>query len=158
MIVLPKIKIVTGKVHSGKTTKLFRFIHENENIDGILAPIVNDKRRLYHISTKTIKDLEVDEKSEKTISIGKYYFLNESFDWANQLLIEGFHSSVDSLIIDEIGKLELKGEGLHKSVAEIFKNINSTNKKLIIVIRDYLLKDVLQYYSIGKDNYEILKL
>ncbi|MCW8849561.1 MAG: nucleoside-triphosphatase [Melioribacteraceae bacterium] len=154
----PKIKIVTGPIHSGKTTKLFKFINENKNIDGILAPIVNDKRRLYHISTKTIKDLEVNQESRKTISVGKYHFLNESFDWANKLLLKGFKSNVDIIIIDEIGKLELRGEGLHESVAQIMNNIRDTNKKLVIVIRDYLLEEVLQYYSIGPDNYEILNL
>ncbi len=158
MIVAPKIKIVTGPIQSGKTTKLFKFINENKNTEGILAPIVNDKRRLYHISTKTIKDLEVDSESEKTISVGKYHFLIESFDWANQILLKGFQSSVDSLIIDEIGKLELKGEGLHDSVNKIISNVDETNKNLIIVIRDYLLEDVLQFYSIGADNYEILSL
>ena len=154
----PRIKIVTGKIHSGKTTSLFRFISENKAADGILAPIVNERRRLYHISTKTIKDLEVDKKSEGTISVGKYHFLNESFKWANKKLLESYNLPTTYLIIDEIGKLELNGGGLHESTKEIVERIRNSEKYLILVIRDYLLKDVLQYYQINKHDYEILHL
>lgn len=154
----PKIKIVTGKIHSGKTTSLFRFISENENADGILAPIVNEKRIFYHISSKTIKNLEVDQQSGDTISVGKYIFLNDSFEWANKKLIECFNSQANWLIIDEIGKLELRGEGLHKSTKTILENLENIDKNLILVIRDYLLEDALKYYKITEQDYELLNL
>ena len=154
----PKIKIVTGKIHSGKTTSLFKFISEHKNTDGILAPIVNDKRRLYHISTKTIKNFETSERSTDIVSVGKYFFLNESINWANKKLIDSLNSSVKYLIIDEIGKLELRGEGLHKSTQEILKEINISNKILILVVRDYLLDEVLKYYNISEKEYEVLVL
>lgn len=157
-MMLPKIRIVTGPIQSGKTTKLFKYVYEIKNIDGILAPIVNDKRRLYHISSKTIKELEIDRPSEKTISVGRYHFLRESFIWANECLSNSFYSNTNNLIIDEIGKLELMGEGLHKATCEIINNIDNSNKNLVIVVRDYLLKDVLEYYSITPKNYEILNL
>lgn len=154
----PKIRIVTGPVHSGKTTKLFKYVYENNNIDGILAPIVNNKRRLYHIRSRTIKELEVEIKNEKTISVGKYHFLKQSFDWANECLITSLNSNADNLIIDELGKLELKGEGLHESMSEIIKKYKVNNKHLILVVRDYLLDDVLEYYSIAPKTYEIFKI
>ncbi len=153
---IPKIKIVTGKIHSGKTTSLFKFISENNNTDGILSPIVNNKRRLYHISTKTIKEFETEKHSADTVSVGKYHFLNDSFYWANKKLIESFNSSVKYLIIDEIGKLELRGEGLHKSAQFILNEIKNSDKVLILVIRDYLLDEVLKYYNITENEYEFL--
>lgn len=157
-MVTPKIKIVTGKIQSGKTTSLFKFINENKNTDGILAPIVNNKRTLYHISTKTIKEFEAEKHSANTVSVGKYHFLNESFYWANEKLIESFNSSVKYLIIDEIGKLELRGEGLHKSTQVILNEIKNSDKILILVIRDYLLDEILKYYNITEHEYEVLIL
>lgn len=154
----PIIRIVTGPIQSGKTTKLFNYVNESKSIDGILAPIVNNKRRLYHISSKTIKQLEIDRHSEETISVGRYHFLKESFNWANECLIAGLNSIAENLIIDEIGKLELKGQGLHDSMSEILKKYKVNNKTLIIVVRDYLLDDVLEYYSIAPNNYKILNL
>ncbi len=153
-----KIYILTGPIHTGKTTRLFKFVANQNSIDGILAPIVNEERKLYHISSKKMKILEVPEPTNETITVGKYYFLQKSFDWANTCLIESFNESPDWLIIDELGKLELKREGLHKSVSYILDKITKSSTKIILVIRDYLREDILENYGISKEEYEILEL
>jgi nucleoside-triphosphatase THEP1 len=153
-----KIRIVTGKIQSGKTTSLFRFANSQKSIDGILSPIVNCKRRLYHISSKTVKDFEIDQSSEETISVGKYFFLKKSFKWANSKLLEGFSKSPEWLIIDEIGKLELKGEGFHSATQKILMDKINSNTKIILVIRDYLIEEALKYYNIAHNDYTFLEL
>jgi nucleoside-triphosphatase THEP1 len=153
-----KIKIVTGPVQSGKTSKLFAYINRLESVDGILAPIVDGKRMLYYISSKIIKELEVEKRSSATIDVGKYIFLKDSFDWANERLLSSLKEEPDWLIIDEIGKLELQKEGLHRSCEIILKEIYNSKSNLILVIRDYLINDVLKTYFISKDHYEIMKL
>jgi nucleoside-triphosphatase THEP1 len=153
-----KINIVTGKIQSGKTTGLFKLLNTRYYVDGILSPIVNEKRVLYHIASKTIKRFEVDESNEKTISIGNYIFLQESFDWANEKLIKGFSNKPDFLVIDELGKLELKGKGFYPSIKEILEIKENLTTQLILVIRDYLLDEVLHYYGICDNEYEILNI
>lgn len=153
-----KINIVTGKIQSGKTSGLFKLLNTRYSVDGILSPIVNEKRVLYHIASKTIKRFEVDESNEKTISIGNYIFLQESFDWANEKLIKGFSSKPDFLVIDELGKLELKGKGFYPSIKEILEIKDNSATQLILVIRDYLLDEVLHYYGICDNEYEILNI
>ncbi len=153
-----KIKIVTGKIQSGKTTRLFQFINTQKSVDGILSPIVNDKRVLYHISSKAMKKFQVNKSNEDTISIGNYIFLQESFTWANKKLLNGFSANPEYLIIDEIGKLELKGEGFYPAIKKILEQSNNSSTKLILVIRDYLLEDALQFFIIANDQYEILNL
>lgn len=153
-----RIKIVTGKVQTGKTTRLFTFTHSHDSVDGILAPIVNEKRKLFHLSSRTMKELEVDEPNNNTISIGKYHFIKESFTWANEKLIESFNSYPEWLIIDELGKLELKGEGLHKATSFILKNKSELEINVILVIRDYLFEEMLKYYNISNVEYEILEI
>ncbi|MDX1700105.1 MAG: nucleoside-triphosphatase, partial [Melioribacteraceae bacterium] len=143
---------------SGKTTKLFTYIKKLPSVDGILVPIVNEKRMLYHISSKVMKVFEVDKESSKTVSIGKYIFLKESFDWANQKILQSYNDEPDYLVIDEIGKLELRKEGLHDSFATILKSISHSNTSLILVIRNYLLNEVMRTYNIPEENYEILEL
>lgn len=152
-----KIKIVTGKIHSGKTTNLFQFVNNNESVDGILAPIVNKKRKLYHISTRAMKNLEVDEPGENTINVGKYHFINSTFEWANKKLIISRNKNPKWLIVDEIGKLELDSKGLHNSCLEIIKNKDEYDTNIILVIRDYLLEQVLNSYNIMESEYEFLK-
>jgi len=152
------IQIVTGKIQSGKTTRLFKYANSLKSVDGILAPIVNDKRRLYHISSKTVKDFEVDQLNKNTISVGKYFFLKNSFIWANEKLLESFSNSPDYLIIDEIGKIELKGEGLHIAAKKIIEERKKSKTTILLVIRDYLLKEALDYYNIAEEDYSILEL
>ena len=153
-----KIQVVTGDVQSGKTTKLFTYIKKLPSVDGILVPIVNEKRMLYHISSKVMRIFEVDNASSKTISIGKYIFLKESFDWANKKILQSYNDEPEYLIIDEIGKLELKKEGLHDSFETIVKSISHSNTSLILVIRNYLLNEVMRSYNISDENYEILEI
>ena len=88
-----KIKIVTGKKKKKKTTKLFMLANSHKSVDGILQPIVNDKRKLYHISSRTIKEFEIDDQGNETINIGRYYFSKETFNWANEKIIDSFNKS-----------------------------------------------------------------
>lgn len=153
-----KIKIVTGKIQTGKTTRLFVFANSHKSVDGILSPVVNNKRMLYHLSSKTIKEFETSDHSKNIISVGKYDFLAESFNWANNKINKSFLEKPEWLIIDEIGKLELKGLGLHPSVNTILSQKNNEYVKIILVIRDYLLSDALDFYQIQKDQYEIITI
>lgn len=153
-----KINIVTGPIRSGKTTRLFQFTSMQNSVDGILAPIVNSKRKLYHISSKSLKNFQVDEKNNNTILVGDYIFLNESFSWANNKLLQSFSKSPDWLIVDEVGKLELKGQGLDPAVKKIILEIYNSKTSLILVIRDYLLEKSLEYYNLTSKNYSILDL
>ena len=45
------IYIYTGKIKSGKTTCLQKWAAVNNNIDGILAPIINGHRHLIRIKS-----------------------------------------------------------------------------------------------------------
>lgn len=153
-----QIKIVTGKVHTGKTTRLFAFANSHKSVDGILVPVINDKRMIYHISSKELKQLEVDNNSNKCISVGNYNFLIESFCWANKKLVDGFSKNPEWIIIDEIGKLELEKKGLFESADFILTNFRNTKTNIIFVIRDYLLDAVLKSFNLNENEIEIMNL
>ena len=150
-----KIYILTGPIQTGKTTRLFEFIKTKNNVDGILAPVVNDKRVLFHISSNTLKSLEVDTPDNSTITVGKYYFLKSTFDWANKKLIESFNAKPEWLIIDEVGKLELKQKGLHPAISFILNFEGNLKTKIILVVRDSLLDEVIKIYNI---KYEMINI
>ena len=59
------------------------------------------------------------------------------------------------VIIDELGKLELKNKGLHEAANLLIPNfIDHKEKHLILVIRDTLLEDTIEHYGIS--NYQII--
>ncbi|MEE9430439.1 MAG: nucleoside-triphosphatase [Melioribacteraceae bacterium] len=151
------IYIVSGSVQSGKTTRLFEFVKYQKSIDGILAPIVDGKRKLFHISSSEMKKLEVAISDSSTISVGKYHFLKDSFDWAKEKLLESYKKKPEWLVIDEIGKLELKNKGLHPAINKILKTELQNETKIILVIRESLLEEVLTKYKIKKNEYKLFK-
>ena len=83
--------------------------------------------------------------------------MKSAFKKANDYLIS-IASEVESsyLIIDEIGKLELRNEGLHRSAEALISRFKRDNAQhVIVVVRDYLLDAVWKHYTISE--YKILK-
>lgn len=149
---MKKIILFSGPIHSGKTTRLQKFISD-KNCDGIIAPVKDGKRFIQRIKTGEIKPLE--NESEDSIIIGKYKFSKKTFEWAKQQIKESLQSKVDYLVIDEIGKLEMVDQGYEPMVSIVvdkFKKENSFD--LILVVRESLVKDAIEKYKLKECNCE----
>lgn len=145
------IDILTGPIHSGKTTHLISWIKYHSHCAGILSPIVEGKRQFYSIHRKEFHRFESDEmeKGEALLSIGKYSFYKSSFDWARLELEQAVKLKPHWLIIDEIGPIELQGEGLEPQVSHILKDYTRSRKnRLILVVRNQILENVLEHYNL----------
>ncbi|WP_272021811.1 nucleoside-triphosphatase [Olleya namhaensis] len=149
------IYILTGAIRSGKTTALLHWSKNSSNVDGLLCPDdANGKRYFLKLKSKTIFKLEAEAENENEIkaivAIGNFKFLRSAFNEANDyLILEASKTEPKYLIIDEIGKLELKNEGLHVSTKALISQFKSNdNTHLILVVRDYLLDAVLEHYGI----------
>ena len=145
------IYILTGAIRSGKTTALLSWSKNRKDVDGLLCPDdANGKRYFLKLKNKTIFKLEAEAETEAIVAIGSFKFLKSAFNEANDYLnLEASKTEPKYLIIDEIGKLELKNEGVHVSTEALisqFKSIGNTH--LILVVRDYLLDAVLEHYDI----------
>ncbi|MEW6196187.1 MAG: nucleoside-triphosphatase [Bacteroidota bacterium] len=147
------IYILPGKIHTGKTTRLMQWAVTQKNIDGIFQPVINDKRFIYHLASRTLKLLETDQK-ENIISIGKFNFSNAAFEWAKNTLLNCFKQDLDWLVIDEIGPLELDDKGLEPVITKIISEREKFKGKTICVVRDTILEKFLSKYDL-KNHYEI---
>ncbi|MBF8148643.1 hypothetical protein ITJ86_01970 [Winogradskyella sp. F6397] len=149
------IYILTGTIRSGKTTALKKWVGTRHDVDGLLSPD-NDNGKRYFLKVKSKKEFEfeveteLENKNEDIIEIGPFKFLKSAFVEANEFLISNPFEAVNKyLIIDELGKLELKNEGLHVSAERLIPEFeNNENSHLILVVRDYLVDAVLKHYSI----------
>lgn len=146
------IYILSGPIRSGKTTALSRWVSERKDTDGILSPD-NHLGQRYFMEIRTLQRFDFEAKShveEETISIGRFHFLKSAFSRANAYLIKVLkRSNIKFIVIDEIGKLELNGKGLHDSVSQLISNHKILKHcHLVLVIRDSLLESVIQYYNI----------
>jgi len=135
------IKIWTGPIRTGKTTHLQSVYDQQRSIGGFLTPDQSNVRMLYDIQLKRFYEFETQKDDIEVVSIGRFKFSKASFDLAVKRMKHQAHDpKIKVIAIDEIGKLELKGEGFY----DVFVDLLSSEKDLHLVVRDYLHNEVIE--------------
>lgn len=151
-----KIYLFTGAVHSGKTTTLQTWLRNKPlNVGGILAVDIEERRRLYDIAHDKYYDFEMDERhpDEDILVVGKYRFSRKTFEKAREIMLRTLKENPDWMIVDELGKLEMDGDGLEPALTEVINFYKGPEAKgrLILVIRDHLRDDAIDKYGLNTD-------
>ncbi|NEN24588.1 NTP transferase domain-containing protein [Cryomorpha ignava] len=148
-----EIFIYADKVGRGKTTALKNWLLNQKGIGGVLSPKIDGKRFFEFIDSNDFLEMESGEAS---LQIGKYNFNVDHFLRAEEHLWSDWQNpNIHTLIIDEIGPLEIKkNQGFHQLLIRILKSEIAQAKKLILVVRDYCLQDFFSKYSL--DNAKII--
>ena len=151
---MARLIILTGPVHTGKTTALQALIAQHpDRFAGILAPVMDQQRYLLDIRTGEQRCLECSASREDTLPVGPYMFSQAVFRWARRRLSEQAKAYPDRwLIIDEVGKLELKGQGLAPIALEIAKDKQASD--VLVIVRDSLVDQAI--LQLDKKPYRIL--
>jgi len=149
------IYILTGEIKSGKTTRLQKFVYENTNCDGIIAPEIEGYRHLVRIKTGEKKLLEYlgGEPSPELTLKCSFKFITSVFTWAMEELYSAYKENPGWLIIDEIGPLELKGQALEPMVSKIL-NENSNDTNIILVVRKGMVEEIIEHYKLQKKGFK----
>jgi len=147
---MKKISIITGPIRTGKTTRLMHWASTQKSIEGLFQPVIDEKRFIYHTSSRTLKMLEVPKNSDgdNFIEIGNYRFSREVFNWGQSVLLNAIKKDLDWLVIDEIGPLELEGSGLEPAISEILKDRDSFKGEILCVVRDSIMERFLEHYKL----------
>lgn len=148
-----KALILTGPINSGKTTRLMEWCKNRNDVYGILTPKINGKRVFVDVATGEQFEMEAKSNEENVLSIGKYIFSVEAFDRAKTIMKNASVNKNAFLVIDEVGPLELKGEGFNAELNNLLST-KGDDLQLILVVRDTLLQEVIDFYGIS-DSYEI---
>jgi nucleoside-triphosphatase THEP1 len=156
---MKKIHVLTGPVHTGKTTRLMQWASSQKNIDGIFQPIIDEKRFIYHIASRTLKMLEspLNSIDEKVIKIGNYRFSKDVFIWVQNVLLNSLDKNLEWLIIDEIGPLELEGKGLEPAVSIILNEDEKYEGNILCVVRDSMLDKFIEHYKL-QSKFQLFEL
>lgn len=153
---MPTIFILSGPAHSGKTTRLINWIKNNNGIAGIVAPKINSLRYLQDIAGGEKRRLETHHADNAdAVKVGQYVFSGRVFRWAVEVIQMAIVRKPDWLIIDEIGPLELSGKGLASAVNSVLQCVSETN--IVLVIRENLVNDVINYYNLDRENIKEFK-
>jgi len=153
------IFIFSGPVRSGKTTALFNWSIEKEDVAGILMPDSNGKRKILDIRSQNIFDIECDDpvnSKEALVKVGRFSFYENAFKKANAILMRATELDPGWLIIDEVGKLELDRKGFFESVKEITEMYltKKNNGRLLLVVRNSLCAEVISFFKLK--DYQII--
>lgn len=140
------IWILTGMIHSGKTTTLLNWSEGRTDVTGILTPVVNAQRVLMNVKTREQFVMEAGEGETAVLEVGRFVFSKEGFDKAVEVIREGINSSA-WLIIDEIGPMELKGEGFHDILQEVLQQ-QQTGQTLVLVVREGMVEKVKEKFGL----------
>jgi len=124
------IIIITGNIHTGKTTLLKKIIKNLEkDIFGIISESFEDGFLVEDLKTKEKKVLA--SKNKIGFELRGYYFDPDAIKFVEIALERGG----EILVYDEIGYLEMRG------FLDIFKYLK---KNSIVIVRKDILKDVLE--------------
>lgn len=139
---------VSGPLHSGKTTRLREWSQGRTDVGGVFQPVIDDRRHFIDIRTGTKMLMDAPPHSQDAYTIGRFHFAISSFLWAADALRSAAQdSTVQYLIVDEVGPLEMQSVGLHPFLEEILTTPRP-GLAIILVIRDYLLQDVITKYGV----------
>jgi nucleoside-triphosphatase THEP1 len=111
---------------------------------GILTPVVNGKRFFMNAHSNERFPMEAAEYDADILTVGRFIFSKAGFEKAIQVI----RDAVDKkgwLVIDEIGPIELRGEGFR----DILKEILAIRKeKIVLIVRQGLVEKVKEQFII----------
>lgn len=138
--------ILTGPVQTGKTTSLVKWSEQKEDVFGILTPVVNGKRTFMDAHARHLFDMEATEHETEQLTVGRFIFSKMNFDRAIKVIRDA-KERTGWLIIDEIGPMELRGDGFREVLKEVIASGNE-KLKIVLVVRDELVDKV-------KDSFQL---
>ena len=148
------IYILSGPVHSGKTTALLEFCKNRLNVGGILSPVLNGKRHFFDIEKQELFLMEATAGETNIIQTGKYVFSEAAFSRATEILKSCVSKNMELIIIDEIGPLELRGKGFSEILRHLLSHLQKTD--ILLVVRENIVDDVIEHFQLPINNIKII--
>lgn len=142
------VTIVTGPVRSGKTSRLMTWAQGREDVAGLLSPDGPGGRIFLDLATADTMAMEGPGADEAVVMVGRFRFRAAAFDWANARLRKAAEDARETtLVVDEVGPLELAGGGLRPGVLVALAR---TQGRVILVVRAPLVEAVRRGFGIDQ--------
>lgn len=136
------ITIVTGEIRSGKTTLVQELYGNRQGIGGIVAPGSWTDRQVIDIKSGESRPL-IASAAEDYVQVGRYRLSQSSLDWSIDALRRVLQDhTVKTIVVDEVGKLELAGGGYASILPELTVWSRADEHELVLIVRDDLVSQV----------------
>ena len=154
------IFLLSGPVHSGKTTLLKKAAREFKNqgvkVDGFLSVAVfaGKKRTGYDLldlrEERSIPLLRIDGEEEWQ-KVGPYFFIPSGIGKAEKIILRS--GGADICVVDEVGPLELEGRGFWPSLERV---LLPPSTHFLISVRKSILENLMEI--LGKTDARIFEI
>lgn len=151
----PPIVIITGEIHEGKTTFVQKIVNnliaKKFRIGGFLSLSVNENNEragfnLYDIESGDLTELCTNNKDDSKLHMGRYFFNHDAILKGTSILGSENISDKHLIVIDEIGPLELNGQGWSSAIENITRNFNIP---MLWVARKGILNKIIKRWNTG---------
>jgi len=151
----PRVVIITGEIQEGKTTFARNIISElksrNIKIAGFFSIGIDENGirkgfNLSDIESEKLIELCSDKKDENRLKLGRFYFNQEALALGNEILKPTNIADIQLIVIDEIGMLELKGQGWCSAIEDLTGNFTIPQ---LWVVRKSLVQKISRKWNIG---------
>jgi len=140
------VTLLHGPVHTGKTSRLRRWCEGRPGVGGLLQLRGEEGRFFRDIASGETEPLEPVAAGEAAVEVGRFRFRARAFAWAEgRLSAHVGDPALPTLVIDEIGPLELSGGGLRDALVDALARQKGD---LILVVRSPLVPAVLEAFAI----------
>lgn len=148
------VHFITGEVNSGKTTRLVSLYQAGGCGDGffcgkIMVQGMYAGQRIIRLSTGesrlfSLREAFLPPKWSEECAFGGYSFSADGLSFARCILEDVRSRKVTPVFVDEVGPLELAGQGLHAAFAAIL----AAGAEVYVVVRKRMLEDVRAAYHL----------
>jgi nucleoside-triphosphatase THEP1 len=140
-----KIIILSASIQTGKTTSIIEWAKNRKDVWGVATPVINGKRVFLDLQTNEEFHMEALAGETETLSVGRFLFSRKNFERAVSIIKNAVNQK-GWLVIDEIGPMELRGEGFAEVLSTVLKN---RNEPLLLVVREGMVDKVKEHFGIN---------
>jgi len=152
------ISLITGAINAGKTQKIEAIYRQLKQGDGFISKKIFHSQEkdicgylLYQLSTGQQQPLALKSQYlppgwQTIYSFGPYRFSRLALEFAETLIDMLLARNIGPSFIDEIGPLELQGQGFFSILQRVLKY----DIDVYITVRKVCLTDVVQCFSIHR--------
>jgi nucleoside-triphosphatase THEP1 len=151
----PQVVMITGNIHQGKTTFTQKIITDllghKIRIGGFLSLGVNENGNrtgfnLFDIETSEVIELCSNKSEKNQLRCGQYYFNYDALSKGVKTLSLDNLSDRQLIVIDEIGPLELDGQGWSSAIENL---IAGSIVPHLWVVRKSLVNKIIRKWNTG---------
>ena len=142
--------LIHGEIGTGKTRRAAAWIEAEglagRSVAGVLALKSPTGRRFMDIATGEEVPLEHPARDEASVTVGRFQFRQAAFDWAVRH-IEQALGQAGSVVIDEVGPLEMRGGGFAPLLDRLERDHPTIRR--VLLVRTPLLDPVADRFCRG---------